>query len=117
MDIIPEQIIWYPGPDYASRESADYTQPIKDLPIETIISLVTKRATEDGEYSIENDLVGKNRESEPKMRRMMAFVSDPKFIEQCVDYIYKEETEAERTVDYVCRDLANASKWAMSVKK
>jgi hypothetical protein len=118
MDIEKEELIWFPVDSaYESRKTVDYDQPIENMPLEDIIELVQKRAQEDGEFCIENDMVGPNKESEPKMRLMMAFVSDPKNIEQAVDYIYKEGTAGERTVDFVCRDLANASKWAANVKK
>lgn len=117
IEIVPEEIIWHPGEDYESRKTVDYDCPIQDLPLADIVERVQRRASEDGEFCIENDMVGENRENESNMRAMMAFVSDPKHIEQCVDYIYKEDTAGERTVDFVCRDLANASKWATSVKK
>lgn len=116
MDIVESEIIWFPG-IYKGRLTVEYTQTIDGLTFEEVCKLVQKRAQEDGEWAIANGMVGKNNENEPKMRRMMEFVSDPKHIEQCVDYIYKEETEGVRTVDFVCRDLANASRWAVNVKK
>lgn len=103
------ELIWFPGV-YHGRDTEEYTQNIAPLTLDQVVELVQKRAREDGEYCIANGMVGPNNESEPKMRAMMAFVSDPKNIEQCLDYIYKEGTHEERTVDFVCRDLANASK-------
>jgi hypothetical protein len=70
---------------------------------------VQKRAQEDGEWAIANGHVGDN---EDNMRKMMAFVSDEKNIRQCVGIFIKEDLEGKRTVDFVCRDLANASKYA-----
>jgi hypothetical protein len=45
------------------------------------------------------------------MRQMMAWAGDPTNIAQALEHIYKEEDAHIRTVDYLCRDLANASKW------
>jgi hypothetical protein len=39
------------------------------------------------------------------MRKMMEWVSREKNIRQCV------EANPDETVDWICRDLANASKW------
>lgn len=100
------EIIWFPG-IYEGRTDSEYTQLVADIPLDEIVDLVKKRAREDGEWAIANGLVGDN---EDKMRRMMQFVSDRVNIQQCTAYIYKENGEHERTIDYVCRDLANASK-------
>lgn len=118
IEIVKEELIWFPLDEaYESRKTVDYDCPILGLSLEDIIERVQRRAKEDGEFCIENGMVGPNNESEPKMRRMMAFVGDPKNIEQAVDYIYKEGKAKERTVDYICRDLGKASLWAASVKK
>lgn len=98
-------IIWFPG-IYSGREG-DYAKLVIQTSTEELVALVQKRAKEDGEWAIENNVVGDN---EDKMRRMMAFVSDQTNIEQCVAHIVKEGRETEATVDWVCRDLANASK-------
>jgi hypothetical protein len=100
-----EDTIWYPVM-YGGREGA-YAQKVADVSLVELTELVQKRAQEDGEWAIASGHVGNN---EDVMRRMMAWVSDPINIQQCVSYILKEEAEAERTVDFVCRDLANASK-------
>lgn len=103
MTVIREdQIIWFPG-IYNGREGL-YTRIASDVTQEVLIDLVQKRAKEDGEWAIENDLVGDN---EDKMRQMMAWVSDPKHIVQCYEYGDNQK----ETVDWICRDLANASKW------
>jgi hypothetical protein len=44
------------------------------------------------------------------MRRLMDFVSDEKNILQAMNHVYKENMQKERTVDWLCRELANASK-------
>lgn len=108
MTIVEEQIIWFPG-IYGGRTDDEYTQLVADLPLNELTELVQKRAKEDGEWAIENGRVGDNEE---KMRYMMEFVSKETNVQQCVDHILKEGLEAQRTVDWVCRDLANASKWA-----
>lgn len=108
--------IWDPGV-YQEPSEGDYAQLVKDTSIEKIIDLVKKRAEKDGEYSIANGHVGENNKNEPKMRRMMAFVADEKQILQCVDHIFKiDETRETRSVFFVCRDLANASTWAINAE-
>jgi hypothetical protein len=106
-EIVAEKTIWFPGFFYNGREG-DYAKAVNELERETIIELVQKRAEEDGEWAIENGHVGNN---EDVMRKMMAWVSDPKNINQCLDHIHKVNMGHERTVDWVCRDLANGSKW------
>lgn len=106
-DIQEHETIWFPG-IYGGRTTEEYTIPLSSVSITRLIELVQLRAAEDGEWAIANGFVGDN---EPKMRRMMAFVSDEKNIRQCLAHIDKEGKTAERTVDWVCRELANASKW------
>jgi hypothetical protein len=116
MDIKPENIIWYPG-IYEGRSDPEYTQLVSELlsEPEVLIERVQKRAQEDGQWAIDNHVVGNNEE---KMRRFMAFVSDEKNIHQAIEHIRKETQETDywekyepRTVDWICRDLANAAKW------
>lgn len=109
MRITEEQTIWFPG-IYHGRDTEEWLQKVADISLVKLTELVQLRAQEDGEWAITNGFVGDN---EDKMRRMMAWVSDPVNIQQCVSYILKHEEEAERTVDFVCRDLANASKGAV----
>lgn len=106
MTIIKEELIWFPG-IYGGRTEGLWIKLVGDVPRDEIISLVQQRAKEDGEFAIENDLVGDNGD---KMRRMMAFVSDEKNIVQCLEHIQNEDRNLKCTVDFVCRDLANASK-------
>lgn len=102
-DITMHETIWFPGV-YGGRTDEEYTQPAHAISEEKLIELVQKRAKEDGEWAIENGFVGDN---EDKMRKMMAWVSDPKNIVQC----YQGNLEYGPTVDWICRDLANGSKW------
>lgn len=106
--ITEEQTIWYPG-IYGGRTDGEYTKLVADVSLAELTDLVQKRAQEDGEWAIAKGFVG---DHEDNMRRMMEFVSDEKNIQQCVGHILKEEMEGKRTVDFVCRDLANASKYA-----
>lgn len=106
MSITEETTIWYPG-IYAGRQGA-YAQSVADVSLVELTGLVKQRAKEDGEWVIANGFVGDNEDA---MRKMMAFVSNDENIQQCVGHILKEGMESERTVDWVCRDLANASKW------
>jgi hypothetical protein len=108
MHITEEQTIWFPG-IYAGRTDGDYTKRIADVSLVELTELVKKRAQEDGQWTIDNGFVGNN---ESNMRQMMAFVSDDKNIQQCVGHIVKAGAEEDHTVDWVCRDLANASKYA-----
>lgn len=110
MRITEEQTIWFPG-IYGGRTDEIYTQVAMHLNFEDLVRLVQKRAQEDGEWVITNGFVGKN---EDKMRRMMAWVSDETNIRQCVEHIHKSELDHVRTVDWVCRDLANASRWSVN---
>lgn len=107
MRITEETTIWFPGV-YAGRTNPEYTLPAAYINFEDLVKLVQQRAQEDGEWAIANGFVGDN---EDKMRRMMAFVSDEKNIRQCLEHIHKEGLDHKRTADWLCRDLANASKW------
>lgn len=94
------ETIWFPG-IYHGRQG-DYAQKAGDLPVEEVVRLVQERAKEDGEWAIANGHVGNN---EDKMRNMMAWVSREDNIGQCF------ADNPHETVDWICRDLANASKW------
>lgn len=109
MKITEETTIWFPG-IYEGRTNKFYSQIAMHLNFNDLVQLVQARAKEDGEWAITNGFVGDN---EDKMRRMMAFVSDEKNIRQCVKHIHQENLDHVRTVDFVCRDLANASKWSV----
>lgn len=104
--ITEETTIWFPG-HYVGRTDKTYTQIASHLNFDELVELVKTRAQEDGEWAITNGFVGDN---EDKMRRMMAFVSDEKNIRQCVSHIHAKGLDHKRTVDWICRDLAKASK-------
>lgn len=104
-DIQPNENMWYPGPDYAGRD-VDYLELVGDSTRDRVIELVQKRAKEDGEWTIENDLVG---DKPDKMRAMMVWASNENIINQCLDRITEEGMERQRTVDWVCRELAEAT--------
>jgi len=115
MNVIQQETIWFPDISgiYKGRMDSDYTKLVADISVDDLIELVQKRAQEDGEWAIANGHVGEHNEHEDKMRRMMEWVSKLENIKQCVEHIYKDGLENKRTVDFVCRDLANASKWAV----
>ena len=92
---------------YHGVEWPQYNALVNDTPIETIINLVQERALKDGMWCIEMDLVGDNEEI---MRKMMRYVSDVDNIKR--NYDYQIEQESGVTVDFMCRDLANGSRWA-----
>lgn len=102
-----EQTIWFPG-IYGGRTEPEWIEIASHINLEELIKRVQTRAKEDGEWAIANGFVGDN---EDKMRRMMAFVSDEKNIRQCLEHIHTDGLDHQRTVDWVCRELANASKW------
>lgn len=106
MSITKDQTIWFPG-IYHGRQG-DYAQLVIAVSSDELARLVKKRAEEDGQWTIDNGYVG---DDEDKMRKMMEWVSRDENIEQCVATIVKEGMETQRTVDFVCRDLANGSKW------
>lgn len=101
-EIVAEQTIWYPGPDYIGREG-DYAKEVLDVTDDTLIELVQKRAQEDGEWAIEQGRVGGRPEF---MRKMIEWVSDPKNIRQCS----AANLDKAPTVDWICRELANVTK-------
>lgn len=111
MTITREQIIWYPG-IYSGRQDSEYNQKVgalvNDDKLNVLIKLVQKRAHEDADWSITMGFVGDNQD---KMRRMESFVANEENIRQCVTHIFIENQENDRTVDWLCRDLAHASKW------
>lgn len=109
MTISEDMTIWYPGVYHGRVFDEQYQQKVADISLVDLVELVQKRAKEDGEWAIENDHVGDN---EDKMRKMMAWVSDPVNIEQCADYILRGGMT--ESVDWLCRDLANASRWVGS---
>jgi len=92
---------------YHGLDRVDYNTLVKDMAIEFIIALVQERAQKDGQWCIDMDLVGPD---EDRIRAMMAYVSDEANIRRNVKYQLDEETGV--TVDFVCRDLANGSRWA-----
>lgn len=106
MTIVEQETIWYPG-IYDGRTDRDYTKLVADISLVALTELVQKRAQEDGQWTIDNGFVGDN---ESNMRQMMDFVSNENNIQQCVEHILRKGLEGVRTVDWVCRDLANASK-------
>jgi hypothetical protein len=91
---------------YHGSSMPPYLEKVEDLTIEAVMDLVRRRAQRDGQWCIDMDLVGDN---EDKMRKMMEYVRDEDNIKRNVAYQINNETGA--TVDFVCRDLANGSKW------
>lgn len=115
-DIQEHETIWFPG-IYGGRQWVPWTKSATGMSVDRVIGMVQQRAKEDGEWAITNGFVGNN---EDKMRKMMEWVSDETNIRQCLESIRQEEEHANeignedyepRTVDYICRDLANGSKW------
>lgn len=100
-----ETIIWSFDYSWPDPPAGAYAKLAGDVGEAELIALVQSRARKDGEWSIANGHVGENNESEPLMRKMMAWVSDSRNITQCA-YANRNET-----VEWVCRDLANGSKW------
>lgn len=100
-NIVEERIMWFPGM-YEGRKGV-YAKSPHDLLRPVFIKLVQQRAQEDGEWAIENGLTGQNDEL---MRKMMAWVSRPDVIKQCVNANLSKE---DITIDWVCRELALAS--------
>lgn len=108
--IAAEEVIWYPGSEYYGRDDDIHTQIATHMNFDKLVELVQTRAKEDGEWAIENNLVGDN---EDRMRRMMAWVSNEKHIRQCVEHLHKDGRDHTATVDWVCRELASASKMSV----
>ena len=93
----PEEIMWYPGLDYVGRE-ADYTKHISECEIDEVLELVQKRAQEDYDWIMRNGMAS---DSEERMGKMLAWVSNHNNITQCV----QTNLEEDPTVDWVCREL------------
>lgn len=98
-EITEDQVIWFPG-IYNGRQG-DYAKFVADVPEGQVVELVQQRAKEDGEWAIENNHVGGRPEL---MRKMIAWVSDETNIRQCL------KANPDETVDWICRELANATK-------
>lgn len=89
------------------RGRKDYDIYAGSMPMERIVEIVQQRAEEDGEWCIKNNLIGNN---EPKMRRMMSYVSNPSNIKRCIKYTSMAHPLL--SIDFICRDLANTSRLA-----
>lgn len=107
--ITEDMTIWFPG-TYNGRKGY-YAKTIAEMPENRIIGLVQKRAREDAQWAIDNGHVGENNENEPEMRAMEEWVSRRGNIVQALEHIDKDGLQTERTVDWLCRDMANAAKW------
>lgn len=102
MEIVEHQTLWYPG-FYVPRTDGDWDKIASNLPFSRVLELVQTRASQDGEWTIEQGKVGDNEE---KMRKMMAWVSRKDNIRQCID----ANLDKGFTVDQVAHELAHASK-------
>lgn len=96
--------IFAPG-IYDGRTEKPYSEIASRMGLEKLIEIVQERVAKDGEWCIENGLVGDN---EDKMRKMMDWASRREHIIQCFQY----EGNSTMTVDWICRDLANGSRWS-----
>lgn len=110
-EITAEENMWFPGPDalYKGREGV-YAQSISDFSGEDLTNLIQRRAHEDAEWAVANGLVG---HQEDLMHKMVDWVSRDVNIIQCVIHIKEmdgEQVESIRSVDWMCRHLANAAK-------
>lgn len=93
----PEENMWYPGPDYKGREG-DYAKKISECEIDEVLELVQQRACEDYDWIMRNGMAS---DSEERMGKMLAWVSNHNNITQCV----QANLENDPTVDWVCREL------------
>lgn len=92
---------------YHGRADGIFGRDVTEVEFDEMVKAINERANTDGNWCIDNKLVGDN---ENKMRAMMLFVANVDNIRACVNYIF--ENDFGRDVDFVCRDLANASKGA-----
>lgn len=98
--------IFTPG-IYHGRQEAPWQQKCLDVDTFSLIELVRTRAERDGQWCIDMGLVGNN---EDKMRKMMEYVKSLHNITRNLNY--QKENGQNETIDFLCRDLANGSKWA-----
>lgn len=89
--------------DYHGSADPEYHRPHREFPEEAAVVMIQKRAEQDGQWAIDNAIVGPN---ENKMRVMMEFVKDQKMIRQALGHRHN----LEQSLDFVCRDLALAAK-------
>lgn len=103
-DIVPEENMWYPGPEAMYKGQTDLHSLEAHLATnDELVKMVQERAREDGEWVIENGLASGKEEL---MRKMIEWVSRSETIVQCAD----ANLDKGVTVDWVCRELANAAK-------
>lgn len=103
-DIVPEENMWYPGPEALYTGKTDpYSLEAHRATADELVQMVQERAQEDGEWVIENGLYAGKEEL---MRKMIEWVSRPDVIVQCAD----ANLDKGVSVDWVCRELANAAK-------
>jgi hypothetical protein len=104
VELPPEANMWFPGPDslYKGREGV-YARSAIEFPRPELIRLVVKRIEEDGKWILDLGLTGGNEEL---MHKMIQWASNPRNITQCFD----SNAEQNPTVDWICRELANAAK-------
>lgn len=98
--------IFTPG-IYHGKQAAPWQQLCLDVDVINLIELVRDRAEKDGQWCIDMGLVGDN---EDKMRRMMEYVKSRHNIIRNLNY--QKENGQNETIDFLCRDLANGSRWA-----
>jgi hypothetical protein len=103
-DIIPEQNMWFPGPDafYQGREG-DYAKSAIKFNRPDLVQLVKQRVEADTEWVLENHRYG---EHEDIMHKMAVWASREQNIVQC----FNSNAGNNPTVDWICRELANAAK-------
>lgn len=92
---------------YHGINEEPWTLPIEDLPLPQLVQVIQLRADADGNWCIDNELVGDN---ENKMRAMIHYVSNEDNIKSAAAWYINNEPH--RTIDYVIRDIANTSKYA-----
>lgn len=92
---------------YHGKTEAPWLQKCLDVDVINLIELVRDRAEKDGQWCIDMDLVGDN---EDKMRQMMAYVKSRHNIIRNINH--QKEIGRNETLDFLCRDLANGSRWA-----
>jgi hypothetical protein len=100
-----EKNVWYPGLDYEAPKG-DYEIKVNDVEVDVLLELVQTRIEQDGQWAIDNDRVGGK---ELKMRRMIDWATNHQNIHQCVEQIFKEGAEDEKTVGWVCREMTTAA--------
>lgn len=95
--------IFTPGVYHGLQDERVYSRLAADVSLVEASTLARIRAMRDGLFCIDNDLVG---DDAFKMTEMIGFICD----QENITRFYAVACREKRTIDFLCRDLANSSR-------